>query len=97
MLVHSCQMGVVMVSKKSKKKMFFFYFSLFEEKGHGIVKKVAIFDWERGRNPAPRDGQKIPQRVHIKYIADDYQQRDFSIGLSIPLSRVFGDRTCLKG
>ena len=23
-------------------------------------KKVAIFDWEWGRNSVPRDGQKIP-------------------------------------
>ena len=27
---------------------------------HGIGKKVAIFDWEWGRNSTPRDGQKIP-------------------------------------
>ena len=25
-----------------------------------LGKKVAIFDWEWGRNSAPRDGQKIP-------------------------------------
>ena len=26
----------------------------------GLGKKVASFDWERGLNSAPRDGQKIP-------------------------------------
>ena len=25
-----------------------------------LGKKVAIFDWESGRNLAPREGQKIP-------------------------------------
>ena len=25
-----------------------------------LRKKVAIFDWEWGRNSAPRDGRKIP-------------------------------------
>ena len=25
-----------------------------------LGKKVAIFDWEWGRNSAPRDGQKAP-------------------------------------
>ena len=25
-----------------------------------LGKKVAIFDWEWGRNSVPRDGQKIP-------------------------------------
>ena len=25
-----------------------------------LGKKVAIFDWEWGRNSAPRDGQKMP-------------------------------------
>ena len=25
-----------------------------------LGKKVAIFDWEWGRNSAPRDGQKLP-------------------------------------
>ena len=28
----------------------------------GIGKKVAIFDWEWGRNSAPREGQKMPCR-----------------------------------
>ena len=51
-----------MVSKKIKKIiiLFFFYFSLFGKNGHGIGKKVAIFNWEWGPNSAPRDGQKIP-------------------------------------
>ena len=51
-----------MVSKEKvkRKKKDFFYFSLFGKNGHGIGKKVAIFDWEWDQNLAPRDGQKIP-------------------------------------
>ena len=41
------------VSNKSKKKKYFFFLFL-------IGKKVAIFDWEWGRNSTPREGQKIP-------------------------------------
>ena len=33
-----------------------------------LGKKVAIFDWEWGRNSAPRDGQKRPCDVLINYI-----------------------------
>ena len=28
-----------------------------------LGKKVAIFDWEWGRNSAPRDGQKKPCKI----------------------------------
>ena len=31
-----------------------------------IEKKVAIFDWEWGRNLAPREGQKIPWCICIR-------------------------------
>ena len=53
---------VVVVSKKSKKKKknFFFLLFLIGKNRHGIVKKVAIFDWEWGQNSAPREGQKSP-------------------------------------
>ena len=44
--------------KEKEKYFFFFYFSLFGKTD--MLKKVAIFDWEWGRNSAPRDGQKIP-------------------------------------
>ena len=30
-----------------------------------LGKKVAIFDWEWGRNSAPRDGQKRPCQLSI--------------------------------
>ena len=30
-----------------------------------LGKKVAIFDWEWGRNSAPRDGQKRPCSVYL--------------------------------
>ena len=50
---------MVSKKKKKKKKYFFGYFSSFGKNGHGIGKKVAIFDWEWGRNSAPRVG-----RVH---------------------------------
>ena len=32
---------------------------------HGIGKKVAIFDWEWGRNSAPREGQKNCADLHL--------------------------------
>ena len=32
-----------------------------------LVKKVAIFDWEWGRNSAPRDGQKRPWGAKCLY------------------------------
>ena len=41
-----------------------------------LGKKVAIFDWEWGRNSAPKDGQKSPSMVKVfwitffKYAAD---------------------------
>ena len=28
-----------------------------------LGKKVAIFNWERGRNSAPREEQKIPSKI----------------------------------
>ena len=43
-----------MVSKKSKKKKKINLLNLV------LGKNVAIFDWEWGRNSAPRDGQKRP-------------------------------------
>ena len=48
--------------KKSKKKYFLFVFLLFliGKNRHGIGKKVAIFEWEWGRNSALREGQKFP-------------------------------------
>ena len=50
-----------MVSKKKKKKIFFFYFSKLLKNRYGIwKKKMAIFDWECGRNLVPREGQKTP-------------------------------------
>ena len=33
-----------------------------------LGKKVAIFDWEWGRNSAPRDGQKIPRLPTWNYL-----------------------------
>ena len=33
-----------------------------------LGKKVAIFDWEWGQNPAPRDGQKIPWNCGTLYL-----------------------------
>ena len=33
-----------------------------------LGKKVAIFDWEWGRNSAPRDGQKRPCIVNDFFI-----------------------------
>ena len=46
--------------KKVKRKKIFFLLFLIAKIRHGIGKKVAIFDWEWGRNSAPRDGQKRP-------------------------------------
>ena len=39
---------------------FFFTFQNWENLTWYWGKKVAIFDWEWGRNSAPRDGQKSP-------------------------------------
>ena len=44
----------------SKKSIFFFYFPLLGKTDMVLGKKVAIFNWELGRNSAPREGQKIP-------------------------------------
>ena len=40
-----------------------------------LAKKVAIFDWEWGRNLAPRDGQKMPclQSNFLFIFTYDYQ------------------------
>ena len=35
-----------------------------------LGKKVTIFDWEWGRNSAPRDGQKRP--CHITFICQHF-------------------------
>ena len=54
-----------------------------------LGKKVAIFDWEWGRNSAPREGQKIPWmfasmiklvcRVHLNIIYSRHNnQKTFS-------------------
>ena len=51
-----CFSYVVVVKKSKEKKMFFF--ALFGKNGHGIGKKVAIFDWEWGRNPTLELGRK---------------------------------------
>ena len=42
-----------------------------------LGKRVAIFDWEWGRNSAPREGQKIPWTMSHKkdyalYIGQDF-------------------------
>ena len=57
-----------MVSKKKGKKSIFFFFFTFLYLGKTdmvLGKKVAIFDWDWGRNSAPRDGQKIPSIINI--------------------------------
>ena len=41
-----------------------------------LGKKVAIFDWEWGRNSAPRDGQKIPCNL-MKFFDIFQKQGDF--------------------
>ena len=49
--------------KKKKKILFMSFFYIFLKLGKTdmvLGKKVAIFDWEWGRNLAPREGQKIP-------------------------------------
>ena len=35
-----------------------------------LVKKVAFFDWERGQNSGPREGQKIPWTLPMHTQAD---------------------------
>ena len=60
-----------LISSSGPKKFFFFFFFLLFLIGkirHGIGKKVAIFDWEWGRNSAPRDGQKKPWIVLTIYM-----------------------------
>ena len=60
-LKHKClsiiliSLQVVVVSKKS-----FFLLFLFGKTDMVLGKKVAIFDWERGQNLAPREGKKMP-------------------------------------
>ena len=41
-----------------------------------LGKKVAIFDWEWGRNSAPGDGQKFPcmQQVFVRFVHLHMQQ-----------------------
>ena len=62
---------LVVVSIKSKKKKFFFFFFFFftflnwEKQTWYWGKKVAIFDWEWGRNLAPREGQKMPCITYV--------------------------------
>ena len=64
---------VVVVSKKSKKKKkkhFFFLLFLIGKKTDMVLgKKVAIFDWECGRNSAPREGRKIPWSILLSFIS----------------------------
>ena len=60
-----CFSYVVVVLKKIKKikiktYFFIFYFSQLGKTDMVLGKKVAIFDWELGRNLAPREGQKMP-------------------------------------
>ena len=47
-----------------------------------LGKKAAIFDWEWGRNSAPREGQKIPcvfiTYLHVCILRDENSQT-FSI------------------
>ena len=38
-----------------------------------LGKKVAIFDWELGRNSAPRDGQKVPCNCVCKLLLYSYR------------------------
>ena len=56
-----------MVSKKKvKKKVDVFFTFLYLGKTDMVLgKNVSIFNWELGRNSAPRDGQKIPCTVKI--------------------------------
>ena len=49
--------------KKKKKTIFFFFLFLIGKTGMVLGKKVAIFDWEWGRNSAPREWQKMPCRT----------------------------------
>ena len=46
--------------------MFIYFFFIFSIGKTDMVlgKKVAIFDWEWGRNSAPRDRQKVPCNCH---------------------------------
>ena len=68
----------------SKKIVLFFYFSLFWKNRHGIRKKVAIFDWEWGRNLAHRDGQKIPCPTRLsRYKKAVFTLILFKTGLSL--------------
>ena len=60
-----------MVSKekvKKKKQNFFFL-----KNGHGIGKRVAIFNWQFGRNLAPRDGQKMRDKPDTLYLIRNFK------------------------
>ena len=58
-MVH-CFSYVVVASKKKVKKKFFFTFLYLRKTDMVLGKKVAIFDWEWGRNSVPREGQVMP-------------------------------------
>ena len=53
-----------MVSKKNKKNSTFLYLG---KTDMVLGKKVAIFDWEWGRNSAPRDEQKTPAIINLQF------------------------------
>ena len=38
-----------------------------------LGKKVAIFDWECGRNSTPSEGQKMPCGAHLKCLTEVLQ------------------------
>ena len=66
----------------SKKEDFFF---LIGKNRHSIGKKVAIFDWEWGRNSAPREEQKIPCNAPLNVHADlssRFKFREINFGLN---------------
>ena len=48
-----------------------------------LGKKVTIFDWECGRNSAPRDGQKRPCYRSYKYMLDEFYIVALSINMEI--------------
>ena len=54
-----CFSQELVVSKKKEKAKFIFLYSI-GKADKVLGKKVAIFNWEWGRNSAPRERQEIP-------------------------------------
>ena len=48
------------------------HFFLIGKNRHGIGKKGGYFDWELGRNSAPREGQKIPRTVNFQSMGEEF-------------------------